>query len=1071
MKPDQLKTKDELIRELELLRESCKNQALIISDQVYGKEKPDNTELSGLLNASIELSSTLDLDTVMQTATDHVAKLTSINAIAIYLLKGDHLYLGATTPPLPPNMPDEARWAKLKNHPHIKQAIDSRKIVTLPDTKKGKLTSEEQMIIEKLDLRSIWYIPISLPNETIGVFNVGSKGIVKTISDKELNLSRVFSSQVAIAIQNSLLHHELEKQYEQLRTTLNSIGDAVVSTDTEGRIVIMNPVAQKLTDIKLEEAKGKLFGEVFSMINSQTGEKIKCPIEEVLTNDRPVALEENTILISKNGRKFNISDSAAPILDPDGNITGVVFVFSDVTEDYRIREALKESNERWQFALEGAGDGVWDLNAETNEVYLSARWKSILGYEDHEIKHNIEEWDKRIHPDDREKTYSDWNRHLSGESDIYVNEHRLLCKDGTYKWILDRGKVIKRDEEGRPLRIIGTHSNINEKKLAEIKLERTQFGIDNTGIAIFQIEENGTINYVNFQAAKSLGYSREELIGKSLFDIDKNFNAVKFREHRTIVREAGSRIFESSQTRKDGTEFPVEVTVQYFQFKGKFSSFVFVKDLTEQKKAEEALRTSEENLVKAELMGKFGNWEIDLQQNKISGSKGAAAIYGIETGNWDLHTVQKMPLHKYRKKLDEALVKLTRNNEPYDLEFEMKRPDGTVRFVHSTAKYDEEKKKVFGVIHDITERKEFEQALIESKNNYREFFNKDLTGDFLSSVEGMVVDCNPSFLATLGFSSLEEIQKHSMTEFYPDLSQRENLIARLRKEKEVKNYELTMKRNDGKEIIVIENVVGIFDKNNNLTHIRGYLFDITDRKKAEDDLLNAKNKAEAADRMKTEFLAQMSHEIRSPLNAVLSFTGVIKETTSDIKSDELDICFSSIESASRRIIKTVDAILNMSDLQLGTYQVTKRKLNIIELVKNCVKEYESIARRNGIELIFKSETNKKMIAVDDYAMSQILVNLIDNAIKYTAKGYVEVSLNIGDQIKLNVKDTGIGISKEYLPKLFTPFSQEEQGYTRPYEGNGLGLALVRRYCNLINADISVKSKKNMGTTFTVTLSP
>jgi two-component system, cell cycle sensor histidine kinase and response regulator CckA len=137
-------------------------------------------------------------------------------------------------------------------------------------------------------------------------------------------------------------------------------------------------------------------------------------------------------------------------------------------------QKLRESDERWQFALEGAGDGVWDWNAQTNEVYFSRSWKAMLGYQEQEIGTSLAEWEKRLHPDDRERTFADLEAHLSGRRPLYTNEHRLLCKDGSYKWILDRGKVLTRTSDGKPLRVIGTHTDITERRRMELQLRHGQ---------------------------------------------------------------------------------------------------------------------------------------------------------------------------------------------------------------------------------------------------------------------------------------------------------------------------------------------------------------------------------------------------------------------------------------------------------------------------------------------------------------------------------------------------------------------------------------------------------------------
>lgn len=135
-------------------------------------------------------------------------------------------------------------------------------------------------------------------------------------------------------------------------------------------------------------------------------------------------------------------------------------------------DELQKSEFRWKFAVEGSGDGLWDWNLRTNEVYFSKRWKEMLGFEDHEIQGTLDEWKERVHPEDLEQVYIDIQRHLGGDAAIYSNEHRVLCKDGHYKWILDRGVVVERDEEGKPLRMIGTHTDIEElKKITQELIE------------------------------------------------------------------------------------------------------------------------------------------------------------------------------------------------------------------------------------------------------------------------------------------------------------------------------------------------------------------------------------------------------------------------------------------------------------------------------------------------------------------------------------------------------------------------------------------------------------------------
>lgn len=244
--------------------------------------------------------------------------------------------------------------------------------------------------------------------------------------------------------------------------------------------------------------------------------------------------------------------------------------------------------------------------------------------------------------------------------------------------------------------------------------------------------------------------------------------------------------------------------------------------------------------------------------------------------------------------------------------------------------------------------------------------------------------------------------------------------------------------------------------------------DVTELMNKEFELINAKNKAEEADQLKSEFLAQMSHEIRTPINTMMNYTSLIKDLAQTENNSDLDFCFDAIDSSSKRLIRTIDLILNVSQLQAGKYNCNFRQLDIEkEVIVPLVNEMQSQALLKGLKLSYQIEKTPKIYA-DEYTVIQIFQNLIDNAIKYTNEG--EVILLISDKkesVDISVVDSGIGISEEFIERLFEPFSQEEHGYTRRYDGNGLGLSLVKGYCELNNASIKVNSKKGNGTTFTV----
>jgi PAS domain S-box-containing protein len=266
---------------------------------------------------------------------------------------------------------------------------------------------------------------------------------------------------------------------------------------------------------------------------------------------------------------------------------------STVVEAAMAKESLRVSEARWHFALEGAGDGVWDWNAQTNQVYYSRQWKAMLGFEQHEIGDTLAEWDTRIHPDDRDYVYEEIRKHLEGERPVYISEHRVRCKDSTYKWILDRGQVIEWTKDSKPLRVIGTHSDITRRRQAEEALreseEKFRSIVENALVGIFMVDDASRFAYVNDELCRILQYSSEELVGL-------DFRNVLSDESRTFVaeyyvrRQRGEQPpsrYELSVLRQDGQVRHAEMSVTVVRdAAGRLRTMGQLVDITERKQAE-----------------------------------------------------------------------------------------------------------------------------------------------------------------------------------------------------------------------------------------------------------------------------------------------------------------------------------------------------------------------------------------------------------------------------------------------------------------------------------------------------
>ncbi len=247
------------------------------------------------------------------------------------------------------------------------------------------------------------------------------------------------------------------------------------------------------------------------------------------------------------------------------------------------------------------------------------------------------------------------------------------------------------------------------------------------------------------------------------------------------------------------------------------------------------------------------------------------------------------------------------------------------------------------------------------------------------------------------------------------------------------------------------------------------LRDISKMKEREKKLEEIAIKAKKVEQMKSQFLTQMSHEIRSPLHAMMIAINLLEQELSMDKAFSYSDYFRIIKSSSRRITKTVDLILNSADLTSNLYDPVFKEVDLNIMLSQLIAEYKDNAVIKGLKLKFTSSTKHTKTIGDEYSLMQIFSNLIDNAIKFTKKGKIELILRRDADFRLiiDVIDTGIGISKDYLNKIFAAFSQEESGYGRTFEGSGLGMFVVKKFCDLNDIEIKISSEVGVGTKVTL----
>lgn len=257
----------------------------------------------------------------------------------------------------------------------------------------------------------------------------------------------------------------LTQQSELFRVALSSIGDAVLTTDTEGRVTFMNAVAQDLTGWRIEECLYRPVGEVLRLVNEATGEPVESPAERVLDSGAAANLAHHTCLIGRDGTSRPVEDSAAPILDDAGRSRGVILVFRDVTRQREAQRAVRESEERLRFALNAASMGTWEWDLDTNRLTWSENLETIHGFDPGGFDGSFETFRTLIHPDDRPAVDAAIARALE-EGQFYDEEFRIIPTEGEVRWMAGKGRVI-RDATGRPRRMIGVGLDVTKRKRAE----------------------------------------------------------------------------------------------------------------------------------------------------------------------------------------------------------------------------------------------------------------------------------------------------------------------------------------------------------------------------------------------------------------------------------------------------------------------------------------------------------------------------------------------------------------------------------------------------------------------------
>ena len=375
---------------------------------------------------------------------------------------------------------------------------------------------------------------------------------------------------------------------------------------------------------------------------------------------------------------------------------------------------------------------------------------------------------------------------------------------------------------------------------------------------------------------------------------------------------------------------------------------------------------------------------------------------------------------------------------------------------------------------ETAERRQAEEALRRSEEQFRRMVHevKDYA-IFMLDPQGRVLTWNEGAARIKGYDASEIIGKHFSCFYLPTEQAQGKPDHALKTAASEGRYEDEgwRLRKDGSRFLANTVITPLTGIEGQLVGFCKITQDITERRMVQAELASREAEIEAS-KLKAQFLATMSHEIRTPLHVILTYASLIERYLEQIGDRTLDSALAGIQRAGKRLKSTIDGILDISRIDAGSFEINPVPLDVPVVVGREVEEVSSRRPEKNLEIVWQTSQEHLLVLFDEYCLTQAIGQLLDNAIKFTNQGKIQIKLyrDSSEAAVLEISDTGIGIDEAYLSKLFQPFSQEESGYSRSYEGTGLGLALAKRYLQLNHAEVSAESRKSMGSTFRVRFS-